>query len=251
MDGALIIAAFIAGILTFLAPCTFPLIPAYLGFISGVSAQELQDPKRTKLARRKIILNGLFFVFGFSLVFIILGISAGFLSQLVAPHRILLSRIGGVLIVLFGLMMLDVLIFPFMSKGAHIRIPSFLRKGTVASSCLLGASFGFGWTPCVGPILGSILTLAAVSATALEGGLFLLVFSLGLAIPFMSVAIFASIVATWVSKFGIYLRFVSIASGVLLILLGVVLLLGKTSIFVALFYRMFWFINYASLLDYL
>jgi cytochrome c-type biogenesis protein len=251
MDGVLIIAAFIAGMLTFLAPCTFPLVPGYLGFISGVSVQELQDPKRTKFAQRKIFLNGFFFVFGFSLVFVVLGTAAGFLSQLLSPYRAMLGRVGGALIILLGLSMLDASTIPFLSKEVHVRLPSFLRKGKWASSCLLGASFGFGWTPCVGPILGSILTLAAVSATAPTGAFLLLVFSLGLAIPFLFVAACASMAMTWMSRVGTYLKVISIASGILLVFLGVLFLFGKTSVLVALFYRLFRFINYTNLLNYL
>lgn len=116
MEFSLIIPAFIAGILTFLAPCTLPLVPAYLGFISGVSAQDLQDPLKAKSAKRKIFLNGLLFILGFSAVFIILGTVAGLFGQIFFGYRVWLSRIGGIFVILFGLFMLNVLKIPFCQK---------------------------------------------------------------------------------------------------------------------------------------
>jgi len=177
MEFSLVIPAFIAGILTFLAPCTLPLVPAYLGFISGISARDLQDPLTAKQAKRKIFLNGLFFILGFSAVFIILGTVAGLFGQLLFGYRIWLSRIGGIFVMLFGLSMLNVIKIPFLSKEIKIKTPMLFQKGRATNSFVLGATFGLGWTPCVGPILGSILTLAAASTTAFQGGFLLAVFS--------------------------------------------------------------------------
>jgi len=184
-----IISAFVAGLLTFLAPCTLPLVPAYLGFISGVSTKDLEDPAKAKIARRKIIQNGLFFVVGFSLVFILFGTLAGLIGQGLVPYRIWLTRIGGIFVILFGLFMLGAFKIPFLQSDKRIRIPSFLKVGKPTSSLVIGSAFAFGWTPCVGPILGSILLLASTSANALDGAFLLTVFSIGLAIPFLLVAI--------------------------------------------------------------
>src|SRR3989344_4447460 len=163
---ALAIPAFIACILTFLATCTFPLVPAYLGFISGVPAGG--DAAN---ARKKVFLNGLFYVAGFSLVFIIFGTALGFLGQTLFLYRIWFSRIAGIFIVLFGLFMLGVFKIPILSREWQPRLPFGLERGKPLSALLLGSAFAFGWTPCVGPVLGSILLLASTSQTAFQGGI--------------------------------------------------------------------------------
>lgn len=251
MDFSLIIPAFIAGILTFLAPCTLPLVPAYLGFISGVSAKDLQDPLAAKQAKRKIFLNGLFFILGFSAVFVILGSIAGFFGQLLFGYRIWLSRIGGIFVILFGLFMLNVIKIPFLSREIQIKTPSFFQKGSKINSFVLGSTFGLGWTPCVGPILGSILTLAAASTTAFQGAFLLGVFSLGLAVPFLVIAAGFGSASAHIAKLGKLLNIISIIGGLFLIFLGILLFTNKLGIWIAYFYQWFDFINYDRLLDYL
>lgn len=275
MDTSLIISAFIAGLLTFLAPCTLPLVPGYLGFISGVSAKDLQDPLTVKSAKRKIFLNGLFFILGFSAVFIFFGTVAGFFGQILFGYRVWLSRIGGIFMILFGLFMLhpvrnplrlwrggsrlkrlisngvNVLKTPFLSKEIQIKTPALFQKGNPVNSFVLGATFGFGWTPCVGPILGSILTLAATSATALRGAFLLGVFSLGLAVPFLVIAAGFGSASARIAKLGKFFNIVSTIGGLFLIFLGILLLTNKLGIWIAYFYQWFNFINYDSLLDYL
>lgn len=201
MDFTLVVPAFVAGILTFLAPCTLPLVPAYLGFISGTSAEDLKDPAKLSTMKRRIFLNGVFYVLGFSAIFITFGVLAGFLGSALAPYRIWLTRIGGIVVILFGLFMLNVFKIPFLLSEKQLRIPGVLKRGRPISSFALGAAFGFGWTPCVGPILGSVLLLASASATALEGGFLLLVFSLGLAIPFLAIAAGISSASHYVGRF--------------------------------------------------
>lgn len=251
MDFSLIIPAFIAGILTFLAPCTLPLVPAYLGFISGVSEKDLRDPLTAKSAKRKIFLNGLLFILGFSAVFIILGTVAGFFGQLLFGYRIWLSRIGGIFVILFGLFMLNVLKIPFLSKEIQVKTPTLFQRGNSINSLALGVTFGLGWTPCVGPILGSILTLAAASTTAIQGAFLLGVFSLGLAVPFLVIAAGFGSASAHIAKLGRFLNIVSVIGGVFLIFLGVLLLTNKLGVWIAYFYQWFNFINYDRLLDYL
>lgn len=251
MDFSLIIPAFIAGILTFLAPCTLPLVPAYLGFISGVSAKELRDPLKLKSARRKIFLNGLLFILGFSAIFIILGTVAGFFGQILFGYRIWLSRIGGLFVILFGLFMLNVLKIPFLSREIQFKTPTLFQRSKSVNSFILGATFGLGWTPCVGPILGSILTLAAATTTALQGTFLLGVFSLGLAVPFLVIAAGIGSASSYIAKFSKYLNIISVIGGVFLIFLGILLLTNNLVVWVAYFYRIFNFINYDSLIDYL
>lgn len=251
MDFLLIIPAFIAGILTFLAPCTLPLVPGYLGFISGVSIQDLQDPLKTKSARRKVFLNGLLFVIGFSFIFIILGSLFGLGGAALFKYRFWLSRIGGVFVILFGLLMIGVLRLPFLNIEKHISGVKALKPGNPMSSLIFGATFAFGWTPCVGPILGSILTLAAASATVGQGAFLLSIFSLGLAVPFLIIAGGIGLASNYITKLSKYLNIISVIGGLFLIFLGVLLLTNKFGLWIAYFYQWFNFINYGNLLDYL
>lgn len=246
-----IISSFIAGLLTFLAPCTLPLVPAYLGFISGVSTKDLEDPEKAKAARRKIFLNGVFFVVGFSIVFILFGTLAGIIGQGLVPYRIWMTRIGGVLVIIFGLFMLGAFRLPFLQSDKRMKIPSFLTIGKPSSSLAIGGAFAFGWTPCVGPILGSILLLASTSTTALQGALLLTVFSFGLAIPFLLVAIGFSHATKYIEKISVYLKWVSVIGGVFLIFLGFLLVTNNFSILIQYGYQIFGFINYERLLDFL
>lgn len=251
MDLSLIIPAFIAGILTFLAPCTLPLVPGYLGFISGVSAQDLQDPLKAKSARKKIFLNGLLFVAGFSFVFILLGSLFGLGGSALVQYRLWLSRIGGIFVILFGLFMIGVLRLPFLNVEKHLIGIKALKPGNPTSSLIFGATFAFGWTPCVGPILGSILTLAAASATVGQGAFLLLVFSLGLAVPFLAIALSIKSASAYLKKITKYLNIVSVIGGLFLIFLGILLLTDKLGVWIGYFYSIFDFINYDRLLDYL
>jgi cytochrome c-type biogenesis protein len=189
VDSALLIPSFIAGLLTFLAPCTLPLVPVYLSFIGGVSADELSEPSSGKSAKRRILLNGLFFVLGFTAVFISFGALAGVLGANLGPTKIWLGRIGGAAVALFGLIMLGVVKPPTFSQERRFHLPRKLTPGNPISSLIIGGAFAFGWTPCVGPILGSILLFASQSHTATQGALLLGVFSLGLAIPFLAIAL--------------------------------------------------------------
>ena len=246
----LAISAFIAGLLTFLAPCTLPLVPGYLSFISGVSAAEMQDKERMRNARKKIFLNGVMYVVGFSIVFIIFGTFAGFAGSVLAPLRIWLTRIGGVLVIIFGLYMLGAVRLPILTRYVQFRLP-FIERGKPVNSLALGAAFAFGWTPCVGPILASILLLASVSATAFQGFLLLLIFSLGLAIPFLLIALGVGRAVHVIARITPLLNAISVIGGLFLIALGVLLVSGNFVLLISYGFRFFQFIEYDRLLDYL
>lgn len=246
---AFIVSAFFAGLLMFLAPCTLPLVPAYLGFISGVSKEDLENPETAKTARRKIFLNGVAFILGFSIIFIVFGTLAGLIGQGLVPYRIWLTRIGGVLVILFGLFMLGVFKIPALQVTHRIKLPKFLTIGKPSSSLVIGGAFAFGWTPCVGPILGSILLLASTSATALQGALLLTVFSFGLAIPFIVIAFAFSSATKYIDKINKYLKWVSVIGGIFLIILGVLLLTNNFSILIAIGFEYFGFLEYEAILD--
>ncbi|MBI4119310.1 MAG: sulfite exporter TauE/SafE family protein [Parcubacteria group bacterium] len=248
----LVIPAFIAGILTFLAPCTLPLLPAYLGFISGVSLEDLDNPTRASRTRWKIFLNGAAFIAGFSLIFIAMGTLVAFVGGMVlAPYRLWLTRIGGLFVILFGLFMLNVLRMPFFAGEWRPKVPHIFERGKLINSFVLGSAFAFGWTPCIGPVLGSILFLASISTTALQGAILLLVFSAGLAIPFLLVAVAAGSAARLIGKTAKYLNIVSIIGGAFLVLLGILLITNNTALLIDYGFRIFNFINYDRILDYL
>ena len=263
---AFIFPAFIAGILTFLAPCTLPLVPAYLSFISGASAADLKDPEKAFKARAKVFINGLFYVLGFSLVFIGLGSLFGLGGAAFLQYRPLITKFGGALIIFFGLFLLfpalntlfggriplfRIPFFNFLAKDRQISIGKKLKPGNPLSSFLLGVTFAFGWTPCVGPILATILTFAASSATVGTGMFLLIVFSAGLAIPFLLVALAIGWASKYLVKAGKYLNWVSIIGGLFLILLGVFMVTDNFALWISITYQALDFINYEVLLDYL
>lgn len=251
MDFTLVIPAFIAGILTFIAPCTLPLVPAYLGFISGVSSEDLKDKQKARQAKMKIFLNGVFFIVGFSVIFIIFGTLAGFLGQTLVQYRIWMARIGGVFVIIFGLFMLNVLRIPFLAREKQFKVPKLFKKGRPLNSFILGSAFGVGWTPCVGPILGSILLLATSSATALKGALLLAIFSTGLAVPFLIIALSIGHASQYIQKVSKYLNIISVIGGIFLIGLGILLLTNNLGLLISYGYRWLNFINYDRILDYL
>ena len=250
---SLIIPSFIAGTLTFLAPCTFPLIPGYLGFISGVSLDELQNPRSAPKARRRVFLNGLLYVVGFSTVFVSFGMLFGLGGSALGQYRTLLSQIGGVFIIFFGLYIIGILRLPFLKFLNQDHTYNFVGKltpGTPLSSLIFGATFAFGWTPCVGPILGSVLTLAAHSAPVLQGGFLLAVFSAGLGLPFLIIAYGISSATGYIRLMNKYLRYFEVIGGILLVLLGILLITDNLAQWITFFYRIE-FLNFSWIYDYL
>ena len=225
------LSAFIAGTVTFLAPCTLPLLPAYLGFISGVTEKEIKDSETSKWARKRILKNSIMFTLGFSIVLIFFGMSAGFLGSFITPHfRKILSVAGGLLIVLFGLFMVGALDVAFLTSEHRVKVPKWLKVGNTVSSFLLGLAFAVGWTPCIGPVYGTILFYAGSTSTAFTGAMLLALFALGFSVPLIALAILISQATHIVEKFTPYLRIISIIGGIVLILLGVSLLFGDTKI---------------------
>lgn len=242
------ISAFAAGVLTFLAPCTLPLVPAYLGFISGVPTNS--DQQITTRQHQRIIINAAAFVIGFSIIFVLFGVLAGLFGQAVSAWRNILTRISGVLIIGFGLVMLFDRSLPIFT-GTNLTLPNWARGGNPASSLAIGAGFAFGWTPCVGPILGSILLLASQQATAVTGGLLLLIFSAGLAVPFLLLAVLYTRFSRWIKNANRVISWMNRIGGLFLIALGALLISNNFSILIQYGYQLFDFVNYQSLEQFL
>ncbi|MBT4153865.1 MAG: cytochrome c biogenesis protein CcdA [Candidatus Magasanikbacteria bacterium] len=251
---SLIIPAFIAGLLTFLAPCTLPLVPGFLGFIAGVSAKELAGEGVKLSARKRVLKNGLMYVLGFSVVFILLGSLFGAAGAFLAPYRVWLSRIGGVVIIFFGLYLMhafDLKFLQFLSRQKRFSFTKKLTPGKPLSSFVFGATFALGWTPCVGPVLGTVLLLASTSGQVLQGAFLLAVFSAGLAIPFLLLALGIGHAQAYVRKLSKVLNIISIVGGVFLIFIGVLLLTDSFGAWIGTFYQYFNFLNADALLNYL
>ena len=250
----LIVPAFIAGLLTFLAPCTLPLVPAYLAFISGVSLKDISDGVKYAPARKKIVVSGVLFALGFSVVFIFFGALAGFGGVALAQYRTSITKVGAVIVILFGLYMTGILRLPFLSflEGEHhLSLGKYGKPGKPLSSLLFGMAFAVGWTPCVGPILGSVLTLAASSATVASGAFLLAIFSLGFALPFLMIALTIGSATRYLRALNPFLQALSLVGGIFLIFLGALMFTNSFGEWTAFFYRLFDFIHYDYLLKFL
>lgn len=214
-----LLVAFAAGLLSFLSPCVLPLVPSYLGFITGFTIAEMTD------RRRIAMLHALLFVAGFTLIFMLLGAGATALGQTLRYYEVWIQRVGGVLIILFGLYLLGVFRPSFMDQDArlHLNRKPVGYLGTV----LVGIAFGAGWTPCLGPILGTILTMAAAEQELSRGMLLLGGYSLGLAVPFLLAAFAAESFLGWFQRFRRFLPWVQRISGILLVVVGLLIATGQ------------------------
>jgi cytochrome c-type biogenesis protein len=209
-----------AGVLSFLSPCVLPIFPSYLSFIAGVSfdeAAQLAD-RRTK---RAVLLNALLFVGGFSLVFVTLGASFSLIGQALFDSQRIIRRAGGLLVILLGLHTLGWPRLPFLMREARLELKG--RPAGYIGAFVIGVTFAAGWTPCVGPILGAILSLASTAQTALAGTLLLVAYSAGLALPFLASALALNRFLGFFDRFKRFLPVVSTVSGLFLILVGTLL----------------------------
>jgi len=211
--------AFVAGLLSFLSPCVLPLIPSYVGFLTGLTLEELEVRRGTALV------HALWFVAGFSLIFIALGATASALGVLLLRSQVWIGRIGGIVVILFGLYLLGVLRPALLMRERKVQLA---RKPLgYLGSAFVGVTFGAAWTPCIGPILGAILTLAAAQASVGHGAALLTAYSAGLALPFVVTALALDRFLAWFQRFRPYLVWVERIAGGLLILLGLLLVTDR------------------------
>lgn len=227
-----LMVAFTAGLLSFLSPCVLPLVPSYATFLTGMSLDELTRGEAVR-SRRAVLTHGVLFVLGFSLVFLALGASATFLGSFLRYYGTWVGRAGGLLLVVFGLYLLGLLRLP--GAGREWRIHLSDKPVGYLGSALVGVAFGAGWTPCIGPVLGGILTLAATRASMAEGVGLLAVYSLGLAIPFLLATVLLGHFLQGFARIRHWLPWISRVSGALLLLVGVLLLTGYFTVLSGIF----------------
>ena len=220
-----VLIAFGAGLLSFLSPCVLPLIPSYVTFITGLSLDDVQS------ARRSALIHGTLFVLGFTLIFLALGAGATMLGQSLLQYRDWISRVGGVVIIIFGLYLLGVLNIGFMSRERRFHLAD--KPVGYLGTLVVGIAFGAGWTPCIGPILGSILLYTSSQADLSKGMWLLLAYSLGLAVPFLLSAVAIDRFTSFFQRVRKQMVLVSRISGVVLIAIGILLVTNYFTILAA------------------
>jgi len=229
MPDVSIYMAFAAGLISFLSPCVLPLVPGYISFVSGVTFTEIKEktPIPSFLNREKwiVLINSFFFVAGFSLVFILLGASATWIGAFLSSKISLMSKIGGIIIILFGLYKIGLIKPQLFYREARFNIKN--RKFGYVGALIIGAAFALGWTPCIGPILGVILTYAGTLENVNQGIFLLLVYSLGLGLPFLLTAFGINHFWRFFKRIQKYLGLLEVTSGVIMVILGVLIYSNK------------------------
>ena len=215
--------AFLAGLISFLSPCVLPLIPGYISYISGTSLEKLAEKKNNL-----VVVKTIFFTLGFSLVFISLGSSASFFGKFFLNNSNILRIVAGIIIIFFSLQLIGIINFKFMNRD--IRIFTDQYSSNLAFPLLVGAAFGFGWTPCIGPILGSILALAAIEENFSKSILLLSFYSLGLAIPFVISGVLINKFLFFSENFRKHISTITKVGGAILLLTGIAILTGQLQI---------------------
>lgn len=226
-DNVSLIAAFGAGFLSFISPCVLPLIPGYLSFVSGVSLEEMRDDTAVA-ARRQVLVTSLAFVLGFSLVFVALGASASAIGKFLFRNSTILTKVAGTLVIIFGLHTMGVFRIPFLETEK--RLQAGAKPKSLLGAVMVGMAFGFGWTPCIGPILSGILTLAGSRETVREGVVMLAVYSLGLGIPFLLASLTINKFFAVSARLRRHYHAIEVASGVLLVGIGVLLFTDQLTV---------------------
>ena len=226
-----IMIALVAGGVSFLSPCVLPIVPPYLAYMGGISMSELtaSGPEGQARARRKAVLPAVFFVLGLSTVFLFLGFTASAFGMFFLRNQVLFSQIAGAVVIVFGLHFLGVFRIPFLMREA--RLDAGDRGGSGFGAYVLGLAFAFGWTPCIGPILGAILSMAASEGDVTRGTVLLGSYALGLGVPFLLAAIFVQRSMTMMQKIKPYMGLIEKIMGGLLLAVGIALITGALTAF--------------------
>jgi cytochrome c-type biogenesis protein len=240
-ENVTLLAAFGAGILSFISPCVLPLVPGYLSYISGLSLDEMRGTGTVSAgagvgvavvaspaARRQVVLSSLAFIFGFSLVFVALGAAASAIGQFLISQQALFNRIAGAIIIVFGLHTMGVLRIEWLYQEK--RVHTSRRPAGLVGAALIGIAFAFGWTPCIGPILAGILALAGTQETVGQGVRLLAVYSLGLGVPFLATALMMNRFFTAMGRIRRHYHKIELVSGALLVAIGLLIFSNKFTI---------------------
>src|SRR6185436_4010485 len=227
MDNVTFLTAFAAGLISFLSPCVLPLVPGYISIISGFSLDQLKDEQQKSTLRRTLLINSAIFILGFSITFMAEGASASWIGQVVASRMRLLYRLAGLIIIVFGVHLLGIVKINFLYRDK--RFHNVAKPRGAVGALVLGLAFAFGWTPCIGPILAGILTMASTKETVSQGVLLLAVYSMGLGIPFLLTSLGLNQFLAFYGRFKRHFRAVEMASGGLVIAVGVLILTNNLS----------------------
>src|SRR6266699_6371198 len=225
MDSVSIFTAFAAGLVSFLSPCVLPLVPGYISIVSGSSLDQLKAREKDASLLRTVLLNSVMFIVGFSLTFILLGASATWIGQVLVSRMQLLGRIAGLILIVFGIHLLGIVKINALYQDK--RFHNVEKPRGVVGALVLGLAFAFGWTPCIGPILAGILTIASTKQTVAEGMFFLAVYSAGFGIPFLLTSLALNKFLAFYGRFKRHFHAVEVASGILVITVGVLILTGN------------------------
>lgn len=228
--------AFFAGVVSFFAPCVIPLLPAYVGYVTGVSVKDLEE-KGYAPFRRKMIVTSLLYILGFSIVFVLLGTTAAGFGYIFRRYDILIQRIGGLIILILGLEFAGLLHIPFLAKTREVHLPAWTERLGYARAFFVGLIFATAWTPCVGAVLGAILSLAATTGEALQGATMLFVYSLGISVPFMIVSLTLASAPKYLKFITKHIGIITRISGLILAALGLLLLTDTYKYLNSLIYR--------------
>ncbi|HTY09710.1 MAG TPA: cytochrome c biogenesis protein CcdA [Bacteroidota bacterium] len=244
MQNVGILTAFIFGLLSFVSPCVLPIVPGYISFISGVSLDEMKGVEQNRSALRSIILNSIFFIGGFTLVFVLLGATATTLGKAFNEYYATISKVAGVLIIVFGLHMMGLFKIKFLNYEQRFHVQQ--KKLGMLGSFLVGTAFAFGWTPCIGPVLAAILVIASRQDTVYKGIVLLGSYSLGLGIPFFLTGVSINMFFSMFNRIKKYFHAIEVVGGAMLVALGILIITNSLTILSSYFSRWLPFLNELS-----
>lgn len=225
-----LLIAFIGGIITFFASCLLPLVPTYLAYLSGLVTSRTEDDSHKKIYRRDIFINGFIFTIGFIFVFVLLGATTNTLGRMLGVYKPIIQKLGGILFIMMGLFMLKIFRPVFLYRERKIILPLSLTKFRKLNSFIVGLTFGFAWTPCIGPVLAVILFWSAQAESLVKGMSLLLAYGVGLGVPFLVVALFFESISSKLSATKKLGKYLNILAAVVIILMGVLLIVGKVDL---------------------
>lgn len=231
-DGSQInlLIAFIGGVVTFFASCLLPLVPTYLAYLSGIATTKDIGEAHKKIYKREVFINGTIFTIGFIFVFVLLGATANTVGRIIGVYRPVMQKIGGFVFIGLGLFMLGIFKRSFLYKEKRLKLPKDFTKFKKVNSLLIGITFGFAWTPCIGPVLAVILFWASQAQTFVQGIGLLFVYGIGLGIPFLIVALLFEKLTPKLSKTAKFGNIVQKIAAVIIIVMGILLFIGKINL---------------------